>query len=377
MDANVGAHYLFLRLSFVRIFVAGDKQLQVLLAVSASGLDGQFDVTGLGPRKAMTALSKAVTSDEELLAWLQSARVNAIVGSCPKSLKSAKSGMRAWFWFYRVFLRRKGNAFPPAIDDLLAWSCVFRHPGTFSNYVSYVKLGCELVGVSTSVFKHPSLARAKKAVVKKQAFTARAPKFIHLSMVKQIVEHATASGDKAFAMLCLTAYAFLLRLPSEALPIVVHSRLTTENRERPLLTMVDGSIRLELRRRKNRLTPSVLVRSCWCKQCSATCPVHVLGAYVEALPAGAQPFGAYKPGSALAVLRKVLGELHIAEAGAYRTHDFRRGHADDLRRMGKSLREILMAGDWRSAAFLDYLDQVQLEADVIAEAHLADTSDEE
>ena len=285
--------------------------------------------------------------------------------------------MRTWFWFYSVFLRRKGNAFPPAIDDLLAWSCVFRHPGTFNNYVGYVKLGCELVGVSTNVFKHTSLARARKAVVKKQAFVARAPKFIHLDMVKQIVEHVTASGDRAFAMLCLAAYAFLLRLPSEALPIVVHTRLTTEHRERPLLTTVDGTIRLGLRRRKNRLTPSVLVRSCWCKQCKVTCPVHVLGAYVDALPAGAQPFGAYKAGSALAALRKVLGEVRVAEAGAYRTHDFRRGHADDLRRMGKSLREILIAGDWRSAAFLDYLDQVQLDADVVAEAQLADTRDEE
>ena len=79
--------------------VVGDTQLQGLLAVSTNCLDGQFDVSGLGPRKAMTALCKAVTSDEDLLAWLQSARVCAIVGSCPKSLKSAKSWICACFGF--------------------------------------------------------------------------------------------------------------------------------------------------------------------------------------------------------------------------------------------------------------------------------------
>ena len=356
---------------------AGDAQLQCVLAASTRWVDVQKDVSELGPRKAMDALAKSVKTEAEICEWLQGARLAAIVGSCPRSLKSAKSGMRAWYWFYRVFLRRKGNAFPPMIDDLLAWSCVFRHPGTFSNYLGYVKLGCELVGVSTGVFKHASLSRARMAVTKKQAFVPRKAKFINLGMVTCIINEAVDTVGKTFAMLCLATYAFLLRLPSEALPIVVHKRTQAEHSKQPLLVVDGQRMRLELPRRKNRLRPTTLVRMCWCHQCKVTCPVHVLGVYLATLPAGSCPFSGYKSGSALVTLRAALNALGVAEASAYRTHDLRRGHAEDMRKAGKSLREILEAGDWRSAAFLDYLDRVQLEADVVADAHLADMSDDE
>ena len=52
-----------------------------------------------------------------------------------------------------------------------------------------------------------------------------------------------------------------------------------------------------------------------------------------------------------------------------RTHDWRRGHARDLQRGGARLWEILQAGDWKSPAFLSYLDAHQLEAGCVAEAH--------
>ena len=54
----------------------------------------------------------------------------------------------------------------------------------------------------------------------------------------------------------------------------------------------------------------------------------------------------------------------------------RRGHARDLQRHGASLYEILMAGEWRSPAFLKYLDVFALERDVVVEAHV-DESDGE
>ena len=58
----------------------------------------------------------------------------------------------------------------------------------------------------------------------------------------------------------------------------------------------------------------------------------------------------------------------------YRTHDMRRGHALDLQLAGKPLYEILQAGEWRSPAFLAYLDKYTLEAAAVVEAHV-DESD--
>ena len=76
--------------------------------------------------------------------------------------------------------------------------------------------------------------------------------------------------------------------------------------------------------------------------------------------------------SALGRLRSMLCELNVESALAYRTHDFRRGHARDLQENGSNLRDILQAGEWRSPAFLAYLDIDELSSGAVLEAHLAD-----
>ena len=49
---------------------------------------------------------------------------------------------------------------------------------------------------------------------------------------------------------------------------------------------------------------------------------------------GERAFPGVSPGRALGVLRQALKELGVEDAWRYRTHDFRRGHADDLCRSG-------------------------------------------
>ena len=68
------------------------------------------------------------------------------------------------------------------------------------------------------------------------------------------------------------------------------------------------------------------------------------------------------------LLRRLLAEAGVPEADKYTSHDLRRGHADDMRRGGATLGEILRAGDWRSPAFLAYLEKEQLEFDRVCEA---------
>ena len=45
--------------------------------------------------------------------------------------------------------------------------------------------------------------------------------------------------------------------------------------------------------------------------------------------------------------------------------------------LGAPLYEILKAGEWRSPAFLEYLDLEQLERDLVVQAHLDDESEDE
>ena len=72
-------------------------------------------------------------------------------------------------------------------------------------------------------------------------------------------------------------------------------------------------------------------------------------------------------------MRESLG---LADADEYRTHDLRRGHALDLQLAGAPLHEILKAGDWRSPAFLAYLDKYLLEKDLVHQSHLDDALNE-
>ena len=61
------------------------------------------------------------------------------------------------------------------------------------------------------------------------------------------------------------------------------------------------------------------------------------------------------------------------KAEQYRTHDFRRGHAEDLRASGAPLLEILQAGDWKSPAFMTYMNMEQLESETVMQAHYAES----
>ena len=85
--------------------------------------------------------------------------------------------------------------------------------------------------------------------------------------------------------------------------------------------------------------------------------------------------------------------LGVARASEYRTHDFRRGHAKDLQISGEMrlfcagccscavgaagapLWAILQAGEWRSPAFLKYLDLHKLDMDLVMQAHVDEESD--
>ena len=101
----------------------------------------------------------------------------------------------------------------------------------------------------------------------------------------------------------------------------------------------------------------------------------MLGNFIDQLADGEHLFKDLTQAKALKSLRQLLGSLEIENAQQYRLHDIRRGHAKDLQLRGAGLAEILRAGEWRSPAFLSYLDLHTLERDVVVEAHMGESSD--
>ena len=106
------------------------------------------------------------------------------------------------------------------------------------------------------------------------------------------------------------------------------------------------------------------------------CPLHIVLPLMGAAGNHFAPFASITPAKALQVLRNILVDLDVHRAAEYRLHDLRRGHARDLQHSGAPLYEILAAGEWHSPAFLDYLDQNQLETDMVVQAHCAESDDD-
>ena len=148
-------------------------------------------------------------------------------------------------------------------------------------------------------------------------------------MLRLANQHPAVS---AHAELFLLAYAFLLRVPSEGLPVVAGG--ADQANEQAALALEGDELVLRLRRRKNRPGGSTLRRHCWCTTCRESCPVHVLGPMLEDRVPGEGLFPNISAASAGAFLKKMLESIGVREAGSYRLHDLRRGHALDLQLAG-------------------------------------------
>jgi integrase len=232
------------------------------------------------------------------------------------------------------------------LEALLAWSTLFRSGGTLSNYLSFVRTACIICEVDTQVgivldcvadglyarsvqvFDHPGLRKAKASVAKSGLFQRREPQWLQREHVEQLLKLAERRPEfSMMARLFLLAYCFLLRVPSEAIPV--------RAREGDCCLRLEGDeLVLVLKRRKNKPNGSRLVRSCWCSESRTTCPVHVLGPALQRCGDGEMLFPGITAGSALSVLRSMLQLLGVPKAGQFRTHDFRRGHAKDLQLSG-------------------------------------------
>ena len=135
----------------------------------------------------------------------------------------------------------------------------------------------------------------------------------------------------SLGMAFLLACAFLLRLPSEALPVVAHAGGVHGT---AVLRQTGEKLILSLRRRKNKPTGSELTVGCWCRECKETCPVHRIDPFLASVPEGAKLFPNISAANALSGLRNTLALIEVGRAESYRCHDLRRGHARDLQASG-------------------------------------------
>ena len=345
------------------------EQLQCYAPVNAS--------CDMGPRSTLKSIQLDKMDSAARNKWLREAKLDSIVSSCRLSLPSVRSGIRCFAAFMAAAYPDRQLIFPPSLECLLQWSALFRCKNTFANYLGYLRTACLLVDEPTEVLDHPAIKRAKLSTEKSSRFAPRPKLWIQQAVVERLVLLSEQHVQwKPFARLWVLAYAFLCRVPSEALPIVAGKSRASENAACRLV--IEGTkIALHLKRRKNRPQGSVLVRSCWCKQSARTCPFHTFAPVLDAARDAEPLFFGFSSHAALQALREMLRILKVKDADLYRTHDLRRGHALDLQLSGAPLYEILQAGEWRSPAFLQYLDMHRLETCLVVQAHCDDSDADE
>ena len=78
----------------------------------------------------------------------------------------------------------------------------------------------------------------------------------------------------------------------------------------------------------------------------------------------------------LHTLRTLLARIGVANAQVYTLKCYRAGKATALAASGESIGAILQAGEWRSAAFLSYVDEEVVDERQLLEDQLAASDDD-
>ena len=175
--------------------------------------------------------------------------------------------------------------------------------------------------------------------------------FIQRPLVTSLVL-AVSRGleEESLAMLWLTSYLFMLRVPSEALSLARggnYGFIPREN-ESVLYIESENTVCIQLQSRKNQQRGAIIRRSCSCSGGrDLLCPVHMLwNEFFAELVPGERPWEHLAPGVVRSRLRQTLHRLsvdlgslciligyyiqssvQVPNSAAYGTHDLRRRHA--------------------------------------------------
>ena len=193
--------------------------------------------------------------------FTRSMTLQTLLGIEAKGLRTVQAALRCYGAFAEQVLLKSAAQLPPTLQELVAFSAVFRNSGTFSNYVSALRLACQLANLPTDGMYGTILRRAS-ANIDKQAISRPPKQFLLCQTVSKLSRDARAENRAMEASLYLLAYCFLLRVRSEALPIVLGSM---ESLNQPLvvpalLVISDSQAVLRLAHRRNRRQESRLVR---------------------------------------------------------------------------------------------------------------------
>ena len=311
-----------------------------------AGLAELVDSRG-GPRRKCNTLAKAGSEKFQLLA---EGGQREMLRSIAASIPAYCSGIRCWAAYCDAMGR--SVHFPATEDLVIGFSSLFTNPQTYIQYVKHLRwahtfLRLECVWYTKAVRQvERGAARTPVARLPKVAASTRQ---VHL-----MVKAAMTSGELEVAALMAVARQFLLRVPSEGIPLEwggSHSHVSLEP-SRAVLTLMS---------RKNSRVPVTLTRECCCMSSGErVCAVHWLHRLRCSSEGNGRVFSITKHYFARQI-KELARQVGITEHARFGTHAFRRGMARDIVDHGGSLATLMEAGGWTSAAYKAYLRNAQVE----------------
>jgi hypothetical protein len=188
------------------------------------------------------------------------------------------------------------------------------------------------------------------------------------AVVAKMIKSALAVKDVELATIMAISRLFMLRVPSECLPLAwasSHSSVRVE----------ENKLSITLTKRKNNAHATTLIRPCVCAtQGDVLCPLHLLRRLHPQARNGR--LFTMTASRFLAQIRWHAEMVKFSQARLVGTHSFRRGLAQDIVDKGGSLATLLKAGGWTSSAFQVYLREEQIEDTVVGQ-FLVDLSESE
>jgi hypothetical protein len=344
----------------------------------------------LKPNQCIGALKEAKSKGADVSSILEDKVTLIKLSSARNSLTSIASGLRCWDAFAVDLLGYPiGTTLPPRSDlDVISFISIFISGGTARNYVSYIDWGCRFLGLDLS-WRSASVNQALKGAKKAEIRTFGGQARVKVLLTNRIIQELLVFADKmkisdGFQVCVIVCWEFLLRVKSEAIDIEVgtadevrNGKLRDDRHSALWLSMAEEVVHLRLRRRKHRQGGSWLVRPCSCRakrsylEGAQFCVYHRVKQYLVETPripvnanlecTAPKSIFEFTASQFLTSIRKFLTLLDYDNAPNFTFKSFRAGKAQQLAKDGVSLGTILQSGEWRSAAYLRYVEVEALE----------------
>ena len=299
------------------------------------------------------------------------AGIRILFSSISASWRAYSSGIRTWALFVDTMFPFTPH-FPAQWDMLVSYGSIFSNPDSLGRYLSHLRFAHRVLRLDDSAIKELSgpLRRGPR-----RHFAPKPRPFASRHDLEKLVKLAVSRQCLLDARAYVILFDFMLRASGELWPLQIDGSGSAEPHSR--ISFTNDSATIWLEHRKNAPHGDSVTRKCVCS-CGRLCGVCSLRALVDShVKARGSPrsplFGQQWSSAALRRLHDFCSALGISKLS---WHSFRRGGASEMLRSGSAVAQILVAGGWRSAAFIRYLRTRDIDARAALEvAYAASDSD--